>query len=73
VPLRASVCQIDNLSAHADAGEIMRWLGHFQSPPQRTFVTHGEPAAADALRHRIEETLHWDCRVPGYLEQQELL
>ncbi|MTV36348.1 MBL fold metallo-hydrolase RNA specificity domain-containing protein [Duganella radicis] len=72
VPLRASVCQIDNLSAHADAREIMHWLGHFERPPRRTFVTHGEPAAADALRHRIQEELHWDCRVPEYLELQEL-
>ncbi|GJI87536.1 MBL fold metallo-hydrolase [Duganella hordei] len=72
VQLRAAVRQIDNLSAHADAGEIMSWLGHFLEPPKRTFITHGEPAAADALRHRIEEQLHWDCRVPEYLEQQEL-
>lgn len=72
VPLRASVYQIDNLSAHADADEILQWLRHFKQPPKRTFITHGEPAAADALRHRIEETLHWACRVPDYLEQQEL-
>jgi metallo-beta-lactamase family protein len=72
VPLRASVRQIANLSAHADAGEIMTWLGHFEQPPKRTFITHGEPAAADALRHRIEERLHWDVCVPDYLEQQEL-
>ncbi len=72
VPLRASVRQIDNLSAHADAGEIMTWLGHFEQPPKRTFITHGEPAAADALRHRIEQTLHWDCHVADYLERQEL-
>ncbi|RZT11046.1 metallo-beta-lactamase family protein [Duganella sp. CF402] len=72
VPLRASVYQIDNLSAHADADEILQWLGHFKQPPRRTFITHGEPAAADALRHRIEETLHWHCRVPDYLEQLEL-
>ncbi|MYM95432.1 MBL fold metallo-hydrolase RNA specificity domain-containing protein [Duganella vulcania] len=72
VPLRASVKQIDNLSAHADAGEILSWLGHFEQAPKRTFITHGEPAAADALRHRIEEQLHWNCHVPEYLEQQEL-
>jgi metallo-beta-lactamase family protein len=72
VPLRASVYQIDNLSAHADAVEILQWLRHFKQPPKRTFITHGEPAAADALRHRIEESLHWACRVPDYLEQQEL-
>ncbi|NRR30657.1 MBL fold metallo-hydrolase [Oxalobacteraceae bacterium] len=72
VALRASVKQIDNLSAHADAGEILSWLGHFKHPPKRTFITHGEPAAADALRRRIEQQLHWNCWVPDYLERQEL-
>jgi metallo-beta-lactamase family protein len=41
-------------------------------PPTRTFVTHGEPAAADALRRRIEEKFHWPCEVPTYLEAVDL-
>ncbi len=69
IPLRAKVAHIDNLSAHADAGEIMSWLAHFKSPPKKTFITHGEPAAADALRRRIEENLHWQCHVPDYCEE----
>lgn len=72
VPLRAQVKQIDNLSAHADGDEILSWLSHFLAPPKQTFITHGEPAAADELRRRIEETLHWQCRVPDYLESAEL-
>jgi metallo-beta-lactamase family protein len=72
VPVRAQVVQIENLSAHADGDEIMDWLSHFKSPPRRTFITHGEPDAADALRMRIEETLKWRCTVPDYLENVEL-
>jgi metallo-beta-lactamase family protein len=72
VPIRAEVRVIDNLSAHADYAEILDWLGNFDRPPQQTFVTHGEPAAADALRHRIEEQLGWSCRVPEYLEEIRL-
>lgn len=72
VPLRAQVVQIENLSAHADGDEIMGWLSGFRSPPRRTFITHGEPDAADALRMRIEETLKWPCSVPDYLESVEL-
>jgi metallo-beta-lactamase family protein len=68
VPVRAEVALLDNLSAHADAQEILAWLGGFTAPPQRTFVTHGEPTAADALRLRIEEQLHWRCDVPEYQE-----
>jgi len=72
IPLRAKVLQIDNLSAHADASEIMTWLSYFKTPPKKTFITHGEPAAADALRRRITENLRWECYVPDYCEEIEL-
>jgi metallo-beta-lactamase family protein len=37
-----------------------------------TFITHGEPVAADALRLRIEERFGWNGQVPEYLEPVEL-
>jgi metallo-beta-lactamase family protein len=40
--------------------------------PKRVFLTHGEPAAADALRRHLDESLHWRCEVPIYLEAVEL-
>lgn len=72
IPIRAEVIVLDQFSAHADADEILDWLGRFAVPPKETFITHGEPEAADALRHRIEENLRWRCRVPDYLESVEL-
>ena len=66
LPIRAEIGNLAMLSAHADAEEIVAWLRNFQRPPKRTFVTHGEPESADALRRRIAETLNWDCRVPAY-------
>ena len=72
IPVRAEVVNMSNVSAHADYAEILKWLARFRVPPRRTFVTHGEPAAADALRRRIEETLHWQVEVPDYLESVEL-
>jgi metallo-beta-lactamase family protein len=66
VPVRAEVATLDMLSAHADGSEILGWLGHFKAAPKMTFIVHGEPAAADALRKRIQETLHWPCTVPEY-------
>lgn len=68
VPIRASVDSLPNCSAHADAGEIMSWLRGFITPPKRTFVVHGEPDAADALRHRIADELHWQVCTPDYLQ-----
>lgn len=64
VPVRAEVKNLDMLSAHADSDELLRWLRGFKSAPRRTFVTHGEPEAADALRHRADEELGWNCHVP---------
>ena len=55
VPVGAEVVKIDSLSAHADYSEILAWLKNFKRPPRHTFVTHGEPAAADEMRRRIEE------------------
>ena len=72
VPIRAEVANLHMLSAHADADEIMAWLRNFRKPPKTTFITHGEPDAADALRHRIEEELGWRCVVPEYRDAVEL-
>ena len=66
VSVRAEIDNLSMLSAHADANEIMAWLHGFQAPPRLTFVTHGEPPAADALRLRIQEELGWACQVPAY-------
>jgi metallo-beta-lactamase family protein len=72
VPVRARVENLSMLSAHADANEILRWLKGFERPPRMTFVTHGEPTASDALRHRIEEELGWRCTVPEQLQKADL-
>jgi len=72
VAVNAEVDMLDMLSAHADAPEILEWLGSFERAPQTTFITHGEPAAADALRQRIERERGWSCLVPDYLEEVEL-
>ena len=72
VPVRAEVANLPTLSAHADADEILRWLRGFRRPPKMTFVVHGEPAASDALRLRIQDELGWAVRVPERLETVEL-
>jgi metallo-beta-lactamase family protein len=73
VPVRAEVANLHMLSAHADANEILAWLTHVKTPPRATFITHGEPDASDALRHRIEEELHWPCTVPEYRDEVDLI
>ncbi len=64
VPVRAQVSQIQGLSAHADYAELIAWFRASGISPRRVFVTHGEPAAADAFRRRLRETFGWDAVVP---------
>ena len=55
IPVRARIWTINGFSAHADAPELVRWLG--DEPRQRVFLVHGEPdrgmaAMRDTLRTR---------------------
>ena len=72
VPVLAEVVSLGMFSAHADADELMRWLGGFEVPPRMTFVTHGELEASDTFRHSITEKLGWAARVPEHGERVEL-
>ena len=66
VPVRAKVHNLSMLSAHANRDELLRWATGFKSPPRTAFIVHGEPQSADALRHSLEEELHWNCVVPDH-------
>ena len=72
VQVAARIEAIDSMSAHADANEIMLWLGHFQTPPTTTFLVHGEVEPMDALKRRIEAELRWTVKTPGHLERVEI-
>ncbi|CAD5373609.1 Metallo-beta-lactamase family protein, RNA-specific [Rubrivivax sp. A210] len=72
VPVRAEVSRLEGLSGHADRGELLAWLGALHPAPRATFVVHGEPDAADALRGAIQQQLGWAVRVPQHGEAAEV-
>lgn len=72
VSIRAEVVNLQSFSGHADADEILAWMGGATRKPAITYITHGEPDAADALRGRIKHELGWNVRVPDYLERVSL-
>jgi metallo-beta-lactamase family protein len=72
IPVAARIESIDAMSAHADAGEILRWLKQFTRPPAVTFLVHGEPGPMDTLKARIEKELKWTVKTPGHLEKVEI-
>jgi len=72
VPVRARVAKLNQMSGHADRGEVVRWLKTLPAPPQRLFLVHGEPAPMDALKATIKNELGWDAATPRHLESVSL-
>jgi len=68
VPVRAEVVQLHGTSSHADYRELVAWLAGSPSAPRRVFVTHGEPAAADALRQHLRRALELEVTCPEHGE-----
>jgi metallo-beta-lactamase family protein len=71
-PIRAEVVNLGSLSAHADANEILEWIGKLKVRPARVFVTHGEATAAKVLSERIKTELGIDTFVPELMSVLEL-
>lgn len=72
IPVRCHIERIGSFSAHADWKEIIQWLERMPSAPRRTFLTHGEPVAANAMAGHIKERFGWVVEVPQYGERFEL-
>ena len=72
IPVHARVARIDSMSAHADRGEIIRWLGLLPAPPERLCLVHGEPAPMDALKADVVQRLGWPVYTPAHTEQMAI-
>jgi metallo-beta-lactamase family protein len=59
VPVNAEVIDVQGFSVHADADELLAWLGSAAEPPRVVYVVHGEPAASAELARRIGAELGW--------------
>ncbi len=68
VPVLAEIVEMGQFSAHAGKSELLRWLTALPSPPKQTYLTHGEPAAAQSLQAAIQEKFRWKAAVARYLD-----
>ncbi len=66
VEVKAEVVQLQSASAHADANQMLAWLRAMAQAPGQVYVVHGELAASDALRQRIQRELGWRAMVPEH-------
>jgi len=69
IPVNARIRRLDSMSAHADRGEILRWLGTLPRRPGRLCLVHGEPAPMDALKTLVADRLRWDAHTPAHGER----
>jgi len=68
----AQVEYLSNMSAHSDYQEILTWLEKLHQPPRQVFITHGEKAAAQSLKEKIEKKFGFNCSIPHYEETVSL-
>jgi len=67
--VRAEIVQLNGFSAHADRGELVRWLSSLRKPPRRVFVTHGELNASQHLASLVRNSSGWETVIPSYKDQ----
>src|SRR5271168_2441767 len=72
VPVAAEIVEMGQFSAHAGKSELLRWLAGLPAPPSQTYLTHGEPEAAQALQTAIQEKFQWKVAVARYLDTVSL-
>ena len=70
--VKATILEIESLSAHADQKGLLNWLSELKSKPKKVFLVHGENQPADELRIKIKEQYGYDCTVPLMGQEIEL-
>lgn len=68
VAVKAKIFTIGGLSAHADQGDLLEWVGHFESNP-KVFVVHGEENSSKALAEKIRERFGLQVKIPRWKER----
>jgi metallo-beta-lactamase family protein len=63
--VRAEVKSLDELSGHADHGELLAWLRPFASSLKRIFLVHGEPGGQEMLAKAIRSEYGVETVVPS--------
>lgn len=64
VTVRAEISSLDELSAHADQGELIAWLKPLAPHLKKIFLVHGEQAQSQALASVIHSQYGVDVIVP---------
>jgi metallo-beta-lactamase family protein len=65
--VRAEISSLDELSGHADQGELLQWIAPMAPSLRKIFLVHGETQQAAALARLLHSQYHLDvvCPTPG--------
>ena len=70
--VRAEVSSLDELSGHADQGELLEWLKPLAANLKRVFLVHGEMAQSQALAGVIRSRYGLEVTIPAPGESFQL-
>ena len=65
VPIRARIVLVEEFSSHADARDVVSWIGD-ERHVRHAFVVHGEPSAARALATTLRDELAIATSIPEF-------
>ena len=65
--VRAEISNLDELSGHADQGELLQWIKPIAPALRKVFLVHGESEQSSALARLLHSTYNLDvlCPTPG--------
>ena len=65
IAVRATIKVLEGFSAHADAEQLIRWIGCVENPkPAKVFIVHGETTAQETLKANISTELGLESYIP---------
>jgi metallo-beta-lactamase family protein len=72
-PVKATIKNIESLSAHADQNDLLNWMSSIKNIPEKVYLVHGEPSALDAFRVKIEAVFNWNVSIPKLTDVDKVI
>ena len=72
-PVKATIKNIESLSAHADQNDLLNWMSAIKNIPEQVFLIHGESTALDAFRLKIQDTYNWQVTIPKLTDVKKVM
>jgi len=72
-PVKAAIKSIESLSAHADQQDLLDWMSSIKNIPEKVFLIHGEAAAMDVFREKIEDKFGWRVSIPKLTDVEKIM